>query len=173
MRDDRPSNPQVVTSISTMHSAICHSGGVSAMMRTNIRIGAKNGTIEVQKASAELGCWSTGVLRTIEKMIGSMAGHCTCCAMACHATDHLLDCPEHAGTPAPQFSACFLDLDGSVFCSYSDVRAHHGRNPAAVADCAVHCAYAGHYLGIAGPIVAHLPRRHSDVRQAPYTTGVA
>ena len=50
------------------------------MMRTNIRMGAKNGTIDVQKASGELGCCNTGVLSTMEKMIGSMAGHCTCCA---------------------------------------------------------------------------------------------
>src|SRR6516162_84846 len=80
MRDDSPSNPQVVSSISAIDSAVCHSGGVSAMMRTNMRIGAKKGIIEDQNASCEFGCCSTGVLNTIEKTVGSMAGHCTCCA---------------------------------------------------------------------------------------------
>src|SRR5208337_1338606 len=80
MRDESPSSPQVVSSISAMQRKICHIGGVSTITRTNIRIGAKKGTIEVQNASCELGCCRTGVLSTMEKMMGSMAGHCTCCA---------------------------------------------------------------------------------------------
>src|SRR5271169_2241916 len=80
MRDESPSIPHVVSSISAMQRTICHIGGVSTITRTNMRIGAKKGTIDVQKASGELGCCSTGVLSTIEKMMGNMAGHCTCCA---------------------------------------------------------------------------------------------
>src|SRR5271165_2113752 len=80
MREESPSSPHVVSSMSAMHNRICHMGGVSAMMRTNIRMGAKKGTIEVQKASCELGCCNTGVARMMEKTMGSIAGHCTCWA---------------------------------------------------------------------------------------------
>src|SRR5271166_4636609 len=80
MRDESPSSPHVVSSMSAMQRIICHMGGVSAMMRTNIRMGAKKGTIDVQNASCELGCCKTGVLSTIANIMGSIAGHCTCWA---------------------------------------------------------------------------------------------
>src|SRR5271157_2993613 len=80
MRDERPSSPQVVSSINATHRINCQAGGVSTITRTNIRIGAKNGTIDVQNANPEFGCCRTGVLSTMAKMMGSMADHCTCCA---------------------------------------------------------------------------------------------
>src|SRR3974377_902300 len=86
MRDDSPSKPHVVSSMSAMQSAICPTGGGSAMMRPNMRMGAKKGTIEVQNASCELGCCKTGVASMMAKMMGNMAGHCTCCASASEFT---------------------------------------------------------------------------------------
>src|SRR5271165_479429 len=80
MRAETLSIPHVVSSMSATHRITCHAGGVSTMTRTNMRIGAKKGTIDVQNASCELGCCRTGVLSTIEKMKGSIAGHCTCWA---------------------------------------------------------------------------------------------
>src|SRR5215469_776107 len=80
MREERPSSAHVVSSISPIESRICHIGGVSAMMRTNMRIGVKNGNRDAQNASCELGCCNTGVAITIAKMMGNIAGHCTCWA---------------------------------------------------------------------------------------------
>src|SRR3974390_3446974 len=86
MRDDSPNKPHEVRSMGGSKSGIWHTGGVSAMMRTNMRMGAKKGTIEVQNASCELGCCKTGVASMMAKMMGNIAGHCTCCASASEFT---------------------------------------------------------------------------------------
>ena len=55
MRDATHINPTTVATPIPSESRICHSGGVSVTMRTNIVIGAKNGNIDAQNASGELG----------------------------------------------------------------------------------------------------------------------
>ena len=61
MRDAIHINPTTVATSIASDSRICHKGGVSVTIRTNIVIGAKKGNIDAQKASEEFG------LRIMEK----------------------------------------------------------------------------------------------------------
>ena len=70
----------VVTSISPIEMAICHHGGVLATMRTYIRMGAKNGTIESHSAIPLSGVRMTFVSRMMGMMSGMVTKNCHCCA---------------------------------------------------------------------------------------------
>ena len=55
-------------------------------MRTNIKIGAVRGKMDVQNASGVFGSRITALANTEQRISGIITGHCSCCASSSEFT---------------------------------------------------------------------------------------
>jgi ABC-type cobalamin/Fe3+-siderophores transport system ATPase subunit len=88
-----------------------------------------------------------------------------------HHADHRSYHDDDLRDPPAQRAAIDVDVAGAVLRAHPDVYPGGGRDAAAVADRAVRCGVVADAGGRGGAVLAHLPRRHPDVRQETHVAG--